>query len=69
MIFWKATKIVYTDGCMVRKRPLTTKREKTKRQRAKTGDSAYGARTCKKGEPFLLGKDYSLDRRPLMGAL
>ena len=59
-------KVVYTDGCMVRTRPLTTKREKTKGQRVRTAFGLW-ARTCKSGEPFLLGKDYSLDRRPLMG--
>jgi len=54
------------NGCMVRKRPLTTIREKIKGQRARTVHSAHGLAPARK-RSFLSGKEYSLDRCPLMG--
>jgi len=51
---------------MVRKRPLTTIREKIKGQRARTVHSAHGLIPARKGT-FLFGEKYSLDRGPLMG--
>jgi len=51
---------------MVRKRPLTTIREKIKGQRARTVYSAHGLAPARK-RSFLSGKEYSLDRCPLMG--
>jgi len=54
------------DGCMVRKRPLTTTREKIKGQRARTVHSAHGLAPARK-RSFLSGKEYFLDRCPLMG--
>jgi len=51
---------------MVRKRPLTTTREKIKGQRARTVHSAHGLAPAKK-RSFLSGKEYFLDRCPLMG--
>jgi len=65
--FWKTIRIVYTDGCMVRRRPRTTQKEKTKGQRARTVDSAHGLVPARKAIFLLVGKDYSLDRCPLMG--
>ena len=58
--------IVEPDGCMVRKRPLTTTREKIKGQRARTVHSAHGLAPARK-RSFLSGKEYFLDRCPLMG--
>jgi hypothetical protein len=58
--------IVEPDGCMVRKRPLTTIREKIKGQRARTVHSAHGLAPARK-RSFLSGKEYLLDRCPLMG--
>jgi hypothetical protein len=52
---------------MVRKRPLTTTREKIKGQRARTVHSAHGLAPARK-RSFLSGKEYFLDRCPLMGA-
>jgi len=51
---------------MVRKRPLTTIREKIKGQRARTVHSAHGLAPARK-RSFLSGKVYFLDRCPLMG--
>ena len=51
---------------MVRKRPLTTIREKIKGQRARTVHSAHGLAPARK-RSFLSGKEYLLDRCPLMG--
>jgi hypothetical protein len=51
---------------MVRKRPLTTTREKIKGQRARTVYSVHGLAPARK-RSFLSGKEYSLDRCPLMG--
>ena len=58
--------IVEPDGCMVRKRPLTTIREKIKGQRARTVHSAHGLAPARK-RSFLSGKEYLLDRCLLMG--
>ena len=51
---------------MVRKRPLTTTREKIKGQRARTVHSAHGLAPARK-RSFLSRKEYPLDRCPLMG--
>ena len=54
------------NGCMVRKRPLTIIRKKIKGQRARTVHSAHGLAPARK-RSFSSGKEYFLDRCPLMG--
>jgi len=47
--------------CVVRKRPLTIRREKTKDEEARTDEFAHGFIPARKGT-FLFGEKYSLDR-------
>ena len=56
MIFWKPAQTGYPDGCLVRKRPLTITKEKTKGRRSRDGWFGTWAHTCKKGDLSCRGR-------------
>lgn len=55
-IFWKPTKVGDTDGCVVRKRPLTKKEKKQKDGGVGTGGSAHGLVPARTGAVLVGGK-------------
>ena len=58
-IFWKPTKVGDTDGCVVRKRPLTKKEKKQKDGGVGTGGSAHGLVPARTGAVLVGGKLFS----------
>jgi hypothetical protein len=58
-IFWKPTKVGDTDGCVVRKRPLTKKEKKQKDGGVETGGSVHGLVPARKPIFLVGGKLFS----------